>query len=285
MVKIVFISMDKIGKLQCSFLSKNYNSSIKKSKKFKRAVLSASMTLEAAFVIPLFVFFIVIFIHVINFISFQNRVNEALYNLARALSKTEYTSEGSANTGLALTLLYGELNKTTVENAGIKGGILGISALQSEFNEDMIHFEVNYYAGMPFDFLKILGFPCVQKVSVRKWIGNEDKGAEGGSAGYEGKKMVYITETGTVFHVNSNCSHLRLSIKTVAKAQIPELRNGSGGRYDSCERCGGAGTVLYITEYGDRYHTDINCSGLKRVVYTVLFETVSDRPACSRCGG
>lgn len=284
MVKIVFDSMDKIGKLQCSFLSNN-NSSINKSKESKRAVLSASMTLEAAFIIPLFVFFIVIFIHVINFISFQNRVNEALYNSARVLSKTEYTSKGSANMGSALALLYGELDKKIVENAGVKGGILGITALQSEFDKDMIHFEVNYYAGMPFDFLKILGFPCTQKVSVRKWVGNEDKGAEGGSAGNDDKKMVYITETGTVFHTNSNCSHLRLSIKTVAKVQISELRNNSGGKYYSCERCGGSGTVLYITDYGDRYHTDINCSGLKRVIYTVPYETVSDRPACSRCGG
>lgn len=285
MVKIVLISMDRIGKLQCSFLPNNKNSSIKKSKKFKRAVLSASMTLEAAFIIPLFVFFVVIFVHVINFVNFQNRVNEALYNSARVLSKTEYTSEGSANMGSALVLLYGELNKKTVENAGVKGGILGITALQSEFDGDMIHFEVNYYAGMPFDFLKILGFPCTQKVSVRKWIGNEDKGAEGGSAGNEDKRMVYITETGMVYHTDSNCTHLRLSIKTAAKAQISELRNNNGGKYDSCERCGGTGTILYITEYGDKYHTDINCSGLKRVIYIVPYEQVSDRPACSRCGG
>lgn len=285
MVKVVATSMNKKGKLQCSFLSKNLYSSIKKSNKSRRAVLSASMTLESAFIIPLFVFFIVIFVHVINIVNFQNRLNEALYNSARVLSKTEYASNGSANIGTALALLHGELDKTIVDNAGVRGGILGITALQSEFDEDMIHFEVNYYAGMPFDFLKILGFPCTQKVSVRKWIGNEDRGAEGGSAGNNDKKMVYITETGTVFHTNSNCTHLRLSIKTVAKGQISELRNNGGGKYYSCERCGGLGEVLYITEYGDRYHTDINCSGLKRVVYTVPYEAVSDRPACSRCGG
>ncbi|MCM1467599.1 MAG: pilus assembly protein [Alistipes sp.] len=243
------------------------------------------MTLEAAFIIPLFVFFVVIFIHVINLISFQNRLNEALYNSARTLSKMEYSTQNSANAGSALALLYGGLDGDVVENAGVKGGILGITVLQSEFDEDMICFEVDYYVGMPFDFLKILGFPCKQKVSIRKWIGNEDNGGGSETAGEGDKRLVYIAETGTVFHSDRNCTHLRLSITSVSKGDISGLRNNGGGKYYPCEICGGNGSVMYITEYGDRYHADINCSGLKRVVYTVPYETVSDRPACSRCGG
>lgn len=261
------------------------DSSKNKFRKSKRAVLSASMTLEAALVVPLFVFFFVIFIHLINLINFQNRLNEALYNSSRTLSKTEYKVEGGANAGSAMALLYSELDSKIVKNAGVKGGLLGISALQSEFNEDMIHFVVNYYAGMPFDFLKILGFPCQQKVSVRKWIGNEDKGEEGGPAGDRDKRLVYITETGTVYHTNRNCTHLRLSIKPVSKAQVSDLRNNGGGKYYSCELCKGDGDMVYITDFGDRYHGNINCSGLKREIYTVPYEMVSDRPACSRCGG
>lgn len=285
MVIINVTLMNKTGKLHCGFPPIGKNSSKNKLVKSKRAVLSASMTLEAAFIIPLFVFFVVTFIHVINLISFQNRLNEVLYNSARSLSKMEYSVEGSANAGSALALMYGELDGTVVKKAGVKGGLLGISTFQSEFDEDMIHFEVNYYAGMPFDFLKILGFPCKQKVSVRKWIGNEDRGEAGDDAGDGNKRMVYIAETGTVFHTDRNCTHLRLSITSVSKGSVSSLRNNGGGKYYPCELCGDTGDVMYITEYGDRYHANINCSGLKRVVYTVPYETVSDRPACSRCGG
>lgn len=44
----------------------------------KRAVLSASMALEAVFVVPLFLFFSVIFIYAMNLMNYQNRVNEAM---------------------------------------------------------------------------------------------------------------------------------------------------------------------------------------------------------------
>lgn len=266
-------------------LMKITNSSKNKFFKARRAVLSASMTLEAAFIMPLFVFFTVILVNVINLISFQNRVNEALYNSARTLSKLEYAVEGSAAPGAALALLYSELDSKVVENAGVKGGIMGITLFRSEFDEDMIHFVVNYYVGMPFDVLKILGLPCEQKVSVRKWIGNEDKGDGGESDGSRDDNLVYITETGSVYHTDRNCTHLRLSIKTVSKPQVSNLRNSGGGKYYPCEMCGGGEGMVYITDFGDRYHGSINCSGLKRQVYTVPLEMVSDMPLCSRCGG
>lgn len=267
-----------------TLMNKEYSSKNKFTKS-KRAVLSASMTLEAAFIIPLFIFFVVIFVHILNLISFQNRLNEALYNSSRTLSKLEYTMEGSANTASAMTLLYSGLDRTIVENAGVAGGVLGITALQSEFDEDMINFTVDYYVQMPFDFLNILGFHCRQRVSVRKWIGNKDKGEGDGYGGYQESRMVYIAETGTVYHTDRNCTHLRLSIRPVSKEAIAGIRNDGGGKYYPCDICGGSGDMVYITDSGDRYHSNINCSGLKRAVYTIPYEMVSDRPACSRCGG
>lgn len=267
-----------------TLMNKNYSSKnlIKTS---RRAVLSASMTVEAAFIIPLFVFFTVILIHVINLVNFQNRLNEALYNVSRTLAKLEYTVEGSAHAASATALLYSGLDGKIVEKAGITGGLPGITALQSEFDGDVINFTVDYYVRMPFDFLKVSGFHCRQKVSVRKWIGNEDTGEESDSGGYTDSKMVYIAETGTVYHMDRNCTHLRLSVRQVSKEQISALRNDGGGKYYPCELCGGAGDSVYITDSGDRYHSNINCSGLKRAVYTIPYEMASDRPVCSRCGG
>lgn len=275
----------KVCVMTIETLMNKRNSSKNDLKKSKRAVLSASMTLEASLIIPLFVFFIVIIIHVINLINFQNRMNEAMYNSARTLSKLEYTTNNSANPASAMALLYSELDKETVENAGVAGGILGITALQSKFDEDMICLTVDYYVRMPFDFLKIMGFPCRQTVSVRKWIGNEDKGDEADIDTGKDSRMVYIAETGTVYHIDRNCTHLRLSIRMVSREELVNLRNDSGGKYYPCELCGGAAKTVYITDFGDRYHSNVNCSGLKRAVYTIPIEMVEDRPVCSRCGG
>lgn len=61
-----------------------------------------------------------------------------------------------------------------------------------------------------------------------------------------------------------------------------------GGIYHLCERCGwmpGNDGNCYVTDYGDRYHTSLSCSGLKRKVYTVPLSEVKGKGACSKCGG
>ncbi len=251
----------------------------------KRAVLSASMTVEAAFIVPMFVFFVVILIYVINLINFQNKVNEKLYDTVRTLSKTEYALPDSANTLSAMFMLRNEIGSATISNMGIMGGALGIIPVNSEFDGDMIKFEIRYIAKTPFDFLKVMELSCVQKAYVRKWIGNEDKGDVGGGSSVSNDVLVFITETGTVYHTNRDCTHLKLSIKSVGAKQIADLRNTGGGKYYACERCGAKGaSTYYITDYGDRYHVDKNCSGLKRSVLTIPLSEVDERPLCSRCG-
>ena len=45
-------------------------------------------------------------------------------------------------------------------------------------------------------------------------------------------------------------------------------------------------SVVYITDYGRQYHSDLNCRKLKRTVNKVLYDEVKDRmPACSKCCG
>ena len=51
-----------------------------------------------------------------------------------------------------------------------------------------------------------------------------------------------------------------------------------------CEKKTSKGTV-YITDYGDVYHEEIGCSGLKRTVYLVEIEKVGQRQPCGKCGG
>ena len=98
--------------------------------------------------------------------------------------------------------------------------------------------------------------------------------------------MVFITASGTVYHLNRNCTYLNPSVEAVSAEEVTGLRNQSGGRYYACESCGKAGVQgqVYITQYGDSYHSRIHCSGLKRTIYTVPLSQTDGRGRCSKCG-
>lgn len=126
-----------------------------------------------------------------------------------------------------------------------------------------------------------INIQCVGK--VRAWNGR----SEGDDSSDDGKHTyVYITETGSVYHTSTECTHLNLSIKAVSQGEIGRLRNQNKGRYHACEKCIGnsqRSDTVYITDEGDRFHNSINCSGLKRTVKMVDIEDISNMRECSRC--
>ena len=69
-------------------------------------------------------------------------------------------------------------------------------------------------------------------------------------------------------------------------AEVGERVNEAEKHYTSCEYCGDLGfvTVVYITNYGDRYHTTIKCRGLRRYVRSVSLSQVKGIKPCSKCG-
>ena len=94
-----------------------------------------------------------------------------------------------------------------------------------------------------------------------------------------------VTETGLVYHKDYHCSHLDLSIRMTHLELVEGLRNENGGKYYPCEHCvKGNGGNIYITNSGDRYHSSLSCSGLKRTIYAIPISEAAGKGACSRCG-
>ena len=101
----------------------------------------------------------------------------------------------------------------------------------------------------------------------------------------EDGQIVYITEKGTVWHSDYQCSYLQLSIQYVQYSELQNMRNEGGGKYHKCEQCvyGQAMNGVYITSYGNRYHNSLNCSSLKRTIRAVHKSEVAGRGGCSKC--
>lgn len=133
--------------------------------------------------------------------------------------------------------------------------------------------------------IPIMGFDkAVTLVScrVRKWTGYDVAKSQ---VSNEEKEWVYITPSGSAYHRNPNCSYLNPQISSARTAQIGECRNASGEMYRQCESCRDVTLtgICFYTEYGNRYHSTLKCSGLKRTIYSVLLSEVEGRHSCGKC--
>ena len=97
--------------------------------------------------------------------------------------------------------------------------------------------------------------------------------------------MVYVTATGTVYHRDRNCTHIKLSIQEVGKDSVEKLRNRGGAKYYPCS-CykSHPSSSVYITRDGTRYHSSVSCSSLKRTVKKVTLSDAGQLKPCSKCG-
>ena len=149
--------------------------------------------------------------------------------------------------------------------------------------------EIDLIAGFrvktPFSIFSLGSYQFRQRVHTRAFTGVERREKEN-----EKDCVVYLTETGTVYHRSLDCSYLKLTISKVLYRDLANLRNSSGGKYKMCERCCHGitpqdGEEVYITIYGDRYHKSHTCSGLKRTIREIMLSQVGNRAPCSKCGG
>lgn len=135
-----------------------------------------------------------------------------------------------------------------------------------------------------FPVLAVPDCKLIAKCVVKPWTGYDVKI---GRNRKEEDIMVYMTQYGTVYHKDRSCTHLSLSIQGIGMSEIAQIKNESGGRYLPCEYCGENGFVTYvfITNYGNRYHTSISCRGLKRYIKSVPLSQLEGVLPCKKCGG
>ena len=111
---------------------------------------------------------------------------------------------------------------------------------------------------------------------------------ENGNDTVESQPMVYVTESGSVYHRKLGCSYLNLSVQQISGSSVKTLKNAYGEKYQACELCSRGqepAGVVYITKKSNRFHNRESRSALKRSVRMVKETEVSDEmSACGRCG-
>ncbi len=278
----------------------------------------ASLTVEAALVMPLFLFALLTFIYFIQIFTLQEFIQSTITKMGLNMAKTAYVYEDFAGMEEALNFdetilgtkieiglgdfaksivdqtvlkLYAKqyLNIDRINHSCIRDGFEGISFQDSKIlkEEDAIDIVVRYQVILPIKLFSFEDMEMLQRVRVRAWTGYEVAATYSLDEEVGEVTMVYITETGSVYHKSATCSHIRLSVSAIDGLPTTQ-RNENGGKYYPCEKCcegklNPYGTY-YITSDGTRYHTKRDCSKIKRNVKEIPLSEVGNRPACKRCG-
>jgi hypothetical protein len=240
----------------------------------------ASITLEAAVVVPLVAGFLAMILFWFRVLEVETEVYAALSYASR---QTAAVGSLSDNTSAELALAE-SFFLTKLAEADTAGSYLGTSQKAvmlagSSLDGEYVDLVADYRIKLPVSFFSVKDIHIRQESKSRKWTG--DTKTDDADDVY-----VYVAENGTVYHLTRDCKYLELSIKTVEVSQIGGLRNRSEHKYYECERCAAKNTgqkTCYITDYGDSYHYSLSCSGLKRTVHIVPKSEVGDKRVCSKC--
>ncbi len=249
----------------------------------------ASMTVEAVLALPVFLFFMLNLASLMEMMRLHGNLQLALWNAGNqtALYGTLLENETAAALISGVSIkgqITGLLGEEYLEESPLENGAAGLLvwANPQQAKEDILDVTVRYRVKPMSSFIGFPAFYMSNHYYAHLWNGYE---VSGDTAETE---MVYVTETGTVYHRKRDCTHLSLSVRKVAAEEVGQQRNQWGRRYDACEKCavGRMPTILCITEEGECYHYDEKCGSLKRTVIVLpLTEAQKSYRSCSRCGG
>lgn len=255
----------------------------------------ASLTVEAALVLPMFLFCMIAIWQYGAAMETAVKYGTALSETGKQMAMSAYVTKYGGDTSEVTEWIAGALSAAyaqheVMEKAGDASCIKNANMLLSSFlqEDEMINLALTYQVASPVGMISLPGTFFIQRAQVRAWTGRvpPSSGGDSEESGEDSAQMVYVTATGSVYHTDADCTHLKLSIQSVWMSQLDTCRNSSGGIYHACEKCGeNAGSVVYITKEGNRYHSSLECSGLKRTVRQITLEEAGEMRVCSKCGG
>ncbi len=219
----------------------------KRMSSFLLSNMEGSMTVEASIAIPVFLFAILNLLSVILIFGEYSSNLADMHRRAKELSVHAHVLEDGQDIGNDLVIM------TKVQTLEPMIPIMGFSKGRTIVN-------------------------C----RIRKWTGYDVTSV--GEDDLE-EEWVYITPTGESYHRNHNCSYLNPKIMSAVSSKIGQYRNDDGERYRPCESCkdNTLTGICFYTEYGNRYHTTLKCSGLKRTILSVPLSEVGNRNLCNKC--
>ncbi len=277
--------------------------------------MRGSLTVEAAFSVPITFYAIMIFLYLFiamqvelevaqkvhTFVSTLQRYGaayELLRNRVDSADDETLLSELGFDTWIGSTVdsvyLSNRIGKMMGDSEYLSRVVHGKEGFDctgsSLFSEEgMIDLQVRYVIRMPYSVFGIGNRKVTLRIRAKAFCGantqdrvivlpsSDDTTEEG---------VVYVTQSGEVYHLDSRCAYLRTSLRKVLRSGIDKERSKDGSIYYPCSECGDGNSVyVYIASWGIRYHSDSECKDLYHNYETIGVSEARRKGlrACSRC--
>ena len=245
--------------------------------------------------LPLYFLAMVMLVSMMDIFRIQTILVSSLSQSAKELGMYAYSIDGESRSPVgavtdAACIVYAsaEVQKRVKgENlTGIVGKQAGITLLGSSYRDGIVTLKANYLYKSPVSLFPVFPVKIEAAAAAQAWLGyNGDK--YGNTDDSPGGEMVYVTDYESVYHTSGDCTHIKLAVKHVGMQSAVQGRNEYGDKYYPCEKCMRGHEkdgFVYITDKGNRYHSDSACGGLSRHVRFMKKSEADNRNLCSRCG-
>ena len=241
----------------------------------------ATMTLEAALVMPCFLFAMLGLISIMDVMKIKGCMDVAVAEVGNNLAIETYgESINEFRTSFYIqrkinSFLKNNLSETDYQKVS---GDIRITELTVSEEKNIISFKVNYKIVPGFNVLELATVKMFTTYYGHDWLGFRTE--------QEVEKMVFLSDNAEVYHLNKGCKYLNTTIVEISYANLSKYRNNSGEKYRDCNFCNAKTitNVVYITPEGRNYHTIRKCIGLTRSIHTVPLSSVKEKRVCSGCG-
>ena len=279
----------------------------------ERLSAAGSMTVEAAFVLPITFYALFAFLYL--FLVMQTELEvvryaneyvttlqrygafyEQLRNRASTGEEESFLSElgfdsliGTVADSVFLSLRFGQRMKDSPYLALIRYGCEGFDCAGSRLlaDEGILDIQICYTVKCPFSVWGIGDRKIVYRTRAKAFSGADtiDRATE--TENETADTTVYLTKSGEVYHLDRRCTYLKTSLRKVLRSNLPNERSSDGSVYYPCEACGDTENTVYVylCSWGVRYHTDPECSKIYHEVSELLLSEAEEKGlrACSKC--
>ena len=248
----------------------------------RRSRLRASLTVEAALVLPLFLFVLLLLALPFRMMSAERQVQRAAEEVcARAAQVAALRDEASAQYTASLGEQALKAARETVRDPNVSG----LSAEHSSFLADgeTVSVVLDYRYQIPIPLFRIPPLRRSCTATRRAWIGETNP--ENRLSETAADELVFIGRHSTRYHKSAHCHYLSNELSALSVEAARNARNAGGGRYHACPVCARAVTAgtVYIMPSGNAYHRDPACRAIRAYVRAVRLSEVQSLGPCSYC--